>query len=64
MGEVVDLDAMRPHFSAYDPIAKQVHVIPVALVANIIDGKVPVSDADESMIRALLRMLLEEVADG
>lgn len=64
MSNVVDLESMRPHFAVHDPVSNQVHVVQTRLVARIIDGEVPIGECDESMIRALLRHLLEVIADG
>jgi hypothetical protein len=63
MGDIVRLDDMRPHFSVHDPVSNQVHVVPTRLVAQIIDGEIALSDVNESMVRALLRHLLEVIAE-
>lgn len=61
--QIINLEDRRPHFAVHDPVSKQAHVVPVALVASIIDGDINVSDCDQSMIRGLLRHLLEVIAD-
>lgn len=62
MGALVDLADFRPHFTARDAVTNTVHVIPVELVAKVIDGRMPLDSCDPRMIRSLLRFLLEEVA--
>ena len=61
--EIINLEDHRPHFAVHDPVSRQAHVVPVALVVSIIDGAIEVSECDQSMVRALLRHLLEVIAD-
>lgn len=61
--EVVDMESRLPHFAVYDPVSNQAHVMPVSIVTKMIDGNLPISEWDESATRALLRLLLETVAN-
>ena len=61
--EIINLEDHRPHFAVHDPVDNKQHVVPVSLVVSIIDGAIEVSECDQSMVRALLRHLLEVIAD-
>lgn len=61
--DIVNIEDHRPHFAVLDPVSNQAHVVPVALVVRIIDGEISASECDQSMIRALLRHLLEVLAE-
>ena len=61
--QIINLEDRRPHFAVHDPVDNKQHVVPVSLVAAIIDGSVEPFECDPSMIRGLLRHLLEVIAD-
>lgn len=52
MGDVVEMDAMRPHLTIQTPEA--VHVVPLALLSEVAAGKQPFCRLPESVWRALL----------
>ncbi|MNR35151.1 hypothetical protein D3C85_1529770 [compost metagenome] len=62
--EVINFDVSRTHFILTDPIDNRHHVVPVHRVVSIVDGDISIAECDPSMIRALIRHLLEVVADG
>ena len=45
MSSVVDIDDYRPHMCIEGP--GRVHVIPVAMIQNIIDGEMSVNDIED-----------------
>jgi hypothetical protein len=59
MGEVHDLADQRPHLAVYTEDAA--HIIPHALIHDIITGKQPSSVLTESVIRRVLEEWLEMV---
>lgn len=61
--EVINMEDRRPHFAVHDPVDNKTHVVPVSLVVAIIDGAVEPCEVNASLMRALLRHLLEVVAD-
>lgn len=65
MSEVVKISDYKPHFVATDAVESKTHVIPIELVAKIIDGRIAISEIEdgESMIRSLLQMLLEDLTE-
>lgn len=64
MSNVTELDDYRPHFQVSDPVTGSVHVLPVALVSDIVYGRTKIDSVEEwqPMVRALLFALLQEVA--
>ena len=65
MSKVVKISDYKPHFVATDAVESKTHVIPTELVAKIIDGRIAISEIEdgESMIRSLLRNLLEDLTE-
>lgn len=64
MSDIVELADYRPHFQVTDPLTGSVHVLPVALVSNMVYGRTKIDSVEEwqAMVRALLFALLQEVA--
>lgn len=50
MMEVVDLSERQPHFCIAD--VKVVHVVPVSMVRNYVNGRAPL---DDDLLRAIAR---------
>ena len=65
MINVVKISDYKPHFVATDAVESKTHVIPTELVAKIIDGRIAINEIEdgESLIRSLLRTLLEELEE-
>lgn len=64
MSNITKIDEYRPHFIVADQVTGSVHVLPVALVADMVYGRIKIDSIEEwqPMVRALLLALLEEVA--
>lgn len=61
-GKVVQLDAYRPHLVLRAP-DRSLHVVPVGLLEAVIDGRVPVTDLDPRVVRAMLLDYLTMLQD-
>lgn len=59
MGEVVDLDAQRPHFVVHLPDGKT-HVMPVELVRKVGSGELPLEALGDDVVRRILREWLAD----
>lgn len=63
MSNITKIDEYRPHFTVTDQATGSVHVLPVALVADIVYGRIKIDSIEEwqPMVRALLFALMEEL---
>lgn len=62
MSSVVDIDDYRPHMCIEGP--GRVHVIPVAMIQNIIDGEMSVNDIeDPHLMRDILADWLQSIPE-
>ena len=53
MGEVIELDAMRPHYCIGVANGNQ-HVLPVALVSAVADGREPPAVLGDDVLRTII----------
>lgn len=62
MVDVTNLDDYRPHIQTGDPVTGVRHVVPVAMLKDVAEGKIELQD--QALIRALVHMLYEEVSEN
>lgn len=62
MSNVEQLDEYRPHIALKGQ--RCAHVVPVALIENLVSGKVSIDDADPELIRDILADWLTQVQDN
>lgn len=55
MGEVIHIEAKQPHMTMQS-IDKKIHVVPVSLIKDIIDGRKSITDLEgfEEIVPAIL----------
>lgn len=60
MANVTHIDDYLPHIQTGDPVTGVRHVVPVAMLRDVADGRIELQD--QALIRALVHMLYEEVS--
>lgn len=60
--DIINIDDHRQHLVVFDSVDNRMHVVPVALVVSIRDGAIDPFKCDKSMMRGLMRHLLEVIA--